>query len=174
MGPITRIERERWLTRHEYVNVDAIVGAAEKEGVLVVRAVAIVINETGNGKNVYSESEGPEELRNQHVTAENYHAIYEPWHAQTGGLTGIGTWQLTSFGYVEEANALGGVWNAYCAGRVALKLYHELSERGGPHWAAAAYNGGSGWEDSPGRAAAEKYADDFTANERRLVAEGLG
>lgn len=168
-----RHAREQWLTRREYVNVDAIVGAAEHEGVLVPRAVALVTNETATGRNIYSDSEGPSELRGQLVTEKNFQAVIEPWHHGTGGETGIGPYQLTSWDLVEEANRLGGVWNAYCSAQVALHLFHELVGEHGVYWAAAAYNGGPGWATSPGAGAAERYAERFQATERRLLAEGL-
>lgn len=169
-----RHAREQWLAERAFHNVDAIVGTAEQQDrPTIQRCCALTLNESDGGLNIYSQSEGPADLRGQVVTKENFEGVYLPWHNKTGGLTGIGLGQLTSFGYVQAAIRLGGPWNAYCTAQVAFRVLHELIERYGVFGGAAAYNGGPGWADSPGRAQAERYALEFISHERALIAEGL-
>jgi hypothetical protein len=161
---VDRRQREEWLAAHGFRNVDAIVGAAEQgDRPTIQRCCALTLNESSGGYNVYGQEGSTRELYGKEVTKENYQDIYVPnlWQGQNG----IGPTQLTSAGYQEDANRLGGVWNAFCNCQVGFRLLHELIERYGV-WAGAMHYNGSG-------PAAERYADEFVSHERAMIAEGL-
>lgn len=159
-----RHEREHWLAEHGFSNVDAIVGAAEmQDRPTIQRCAALTLNESAGGLNIYGREGSTPELYGQVVTKENYEGIYLPNIGE--GQNGIGPCQLTSAGYQQDADRLGGVWNAYCNCQVGFRLLHELIERYGV-WAGAMHYNGSG-------PAAERYADEFVSHERALIGEGL-
>ena len=171
---MNRHERERWLTDHAFLNVSAICGAAEKPNrPTIQRCCALLLNESSGGLNIYGH-EGPcPELYGQPVTEDNYKNVYKPARERGEGLNGVGPTQLTAKEDQVEAEQLGGCWNALYNMDVGFHILHENIERGGVWWGFAAYNGGDGFEESPGRAQAEAYADRAVANEKKLIAEGL-
>jgi hypothetical protein len=161
---MNRKEREHWLTNHGFHNVDAVVGAAEREGVLIVRAAALTLNESSGGLNIYGHEGSTPELYGQPVTEQNYKSIYLP-RVATEGRNGVGLTQLTSAGYQEEADRIGGCWNAYFNCIVGFKLLHELIEQHGV-WGGYEHFNGAG-------PAAEAYATKALAECQRLEREGL-
>jgi len=159
-----RKSREDWLNAHGFRNTDAIVGAAEQnDRPTIQRCAALTLNESSGGYSIYGHEGSTPELYGKEVTKENYEGIYLPNIGQ--GQNGIGPCQLTSSGYQQDANRLGGVWNAYCNCQVGFRLLHELIERYGV-WAGFMHYNGSG-------PAAERYADEAVSHERALIAEGL-
>jgi hypothetical protein len=160
-----RHEKEGWLLARGFVNVDAIVGAAEEgDRPTLARCCALLLNETAGGANIYGH-EGPlPELWGQEVTEENYQR-YKAARARGEGVNGVGPTQLTDAGLQIDAERLGGCWNAYHNCQVGFRLLHELIERYGVHDGARRYNGSG--------PAAEAYADRFVAHEQQLLREGL-
>lgn len=172
---MNRHEREQFFRFQGFQNVPAIVGALEKENVLPYRAGALVLNESSGGYNVYGREGATPELYGAAVTEENYKTLYVPRRA-TEGLNGVGPTQITALTFQDEADALGGAWDAYYNCCVGFHNFHELVSSQGEPWAAfAAYNGGAGWRDDPPdvRARVEDYANKAIAHSRTLMHAGL-
>src|ERR1700683_1358587 len=139
---VNRQQREHWLSARGFQNVNAIVGAAEEQDrPTIQRCCALTLNESSGGYNVYGEEGSTPQLYGRAVTEQNYKGIYLPNIGE--GLNGIGPVQLTSAGYQQDANRIGGVWNAFCNCQVGIRILHELIERYGV-WAGAMHYNGSG------------------------------
>jgi hypothetical protein len=82
--------------------------AATRAGLGYAAACALLVQETGGGRNVYGHDPtifiGAGE-----VTEANY-AEYKALRDSTGKFQGVGPTQLTWKGYQDQADALGGCW----------------------------------------------------------------
>jgi hypothetical protein len=172
-GPMSRHEREAFLRARGFQNVDATCGAAEKPNrPTIARCAALELNETSGGFHIYGHEGATRDLYGRPVTEANYHAIYLRLR-DVEGLNGVGMTQLTAEEDQAEADALGGCWNKLYNCDVGFHILHENIERGGVWWGFAAYNGGDGFQESGGRAAAEAYGTRAVNHERQLIREGL-
>jgi len=66
-------------------------------------------------------------------------------HVNGGGISnGVGLTQLTSIGFIQQAEARGGAHKVRPQCRVGFGLLHGLIERHGEEFGIGAYNGGEG------------------------------
>src|SRR5215469_758469 len=66
-------------------------------------------------------------------------------HVNAGGISnGVGLTQLTSLGFIQQAEAHGGAHKVRPQWRVGFGLLHGLIEKHGEEFGMGAYNGGEG------------------------------
>ena len=122
-----------------------IVAEAKREGLALALALALVDQESGF-KNIFGCDLGPQETApwcHQDVTKERVGALIK--HVKAGGTSnGVGLTQLTSIGFIQQAQAAGGAHKPQAQCRVGFQLLHDLIERHGERAGIGAYNGGEG------------------------------
>ena len=122
-----------------------IMAEAKREGLSLAMALALVDQESGF-KNIFGCDLGPRETApwcHQDVTKERVGALIK--HVKAGGTSnGVGLTQLTSIGFIQQAQAAGGAHKPQAQCRVGFQLLHDLIERHGERAGIGAYNGGEG------------------------------
>jgi len=122
-----------------------IMAEAKREGLSLAMALALVEQESGF-KNIFGCDLGQRETApwcNQDVTKERVGALIK--HVKAGGTSnGVGLTQLTSIGFIEQAQAAGGAHKPQAQCRVGFQLLHDLIARNGERAGIGAYNGGEG------------------------------
>jgi hypothetical protein len=120
-------------------------------------ALALVEQESGF-RNIFGCDQGPHETApwcHQKVTRKRVKALID--HVERGGISnGVGLTQLTSIGFIRQAEAQGGAHRVEAQCRVGFRLLHELIARHGQRVGIGAYNGGEGNPNLP-------YADSVIA-----------
>jgi hypothetical protein len=108
-------------------------------------ALALVEQESGF-RNIFGCDQGPRETApwcHQEVTRQRVKALID--HVERGGISnGVGLTQLTSIGFIRQAEAEGGAHRVEAQCRVGFRLLHDLIARHGQRVGIGAYNGGEG------------------------------
>lgn len=122
-----------------------IVAEARREGLPLALALALVEQESGF-RNIFGCDLGPRESApwcHQEVTKERVKELIQ--HVKRGGVSnGVGLTQLTSIGFIRQAQAEGGAHKVEVQCRIGFRLLHGLIERHGERVGIGAYNGGEG------------------------------
>jgi hypothetical protein len=122
-----------------------ILAESKRAGVPFALALALVEKESGF-QNIFGCDLGPRDTApwcHQPVTADRVKALIT--HVEGGGTSnGVGLTQLTSIGFIQQAEADGGAHNVGPQCRVAFGLLHGLIQRHGELDGVGAYNGGEG------------------------------
>ena len=122
-----------------------ILAEAAAAGVPPALALALVEQESGF-RNIFGCDQGPRETVpwcHQEVTRERVKALID--HVEHGGISnGVGLTQLTSIGFIRQAEAEGGAHRVEAQCRVAFRLLRDLIARHGQRVGIGAYNGGEG------------------------------
>lgn len=134
----------------------AVIGEAHDTDLRLAAALALGSQESGH-RNVIGCDYGPRSTP-PYCGGECTEARAKAVRA-SGMPNGLGPVQLTSFGYVDEANRAGGVWIMRFNYRIGFRLLAYLFRWGGTHKGYGAYNGGQG---NP----IDSYADSCEALER--------
>jgi hypothetical protein len=162
---LNRLKREHWLKEHGFHNVDAICGAEEQPNrPTIQRCCALLLNETSGGLNIYGHEGSTPTLWGRLVTEENYKYTYLR-RRTVEGQNGVGPTQLTSEGYQQEADRIGGCWNPLHNMQVGFRILHELIQQHGVFGGFEHYNGSG--------PAAREYAIRAIVHEQTLIHEGL-
>ena len=120
------------------------VAAVRKADVKPQTAFALLMKESGGGRNVFGcdfgKQGGKPPWCGENVTEARYRAL-----RQLGKANGVGRCQLTSFGFLDEADRNGGAWKDFPNMLVGFGLIGRLIREHGVEAGANRYNGG----DSP-------------------------
>jgi hypothetical protein len=123
----------------------AIVAEAKRERLPLALALALVDQES-SFRNIFGCDLGPRNTVpwcHQEVTKERVGELIR--HVKAGGVSnGVGLTQLTSIGFIQQAQAEGGAHKPEAQLRVGFRLLHDLIERHGERVGIGAYNGGEG------------------------------
>jgi hypothetical protein len=123
----------------------SILATSKRERLSFALALALVEQESGF-RNIFGCDLGPQSTApwcHQQVTRDRVKALIA--HVNGGGTSnGVGLTQLTSIGFIRQAEAMGGVHRVRPQCRVAFGLLHGLIERHGERVGVGAYNGGEG------------------------------
>jgi len=121
------------------------VAEASDAGLPPALALALVEQESGF-RNIFGCDQGPRETApwcHQEVTRQRVKALID--HVERGGISnGVGLTQLTSIGFIRQAEAEGGAHRVEAQCRVGFRLLHDLIARHGQRVGIGAYNGGEG------------------------------
>jgi len=145
------------MAQYGLVNTDAIVQAARLEG-MELAAAATMISKESSGRMVWGSdpvSTGGVYTKGGLVTRENYLAYRALANAGKVGRQGVGMAQLTSKGFQDSGDALGGCWDPVANARAGFRGMQRLIAAYGTRDGARRYNGSG--------PAAERYAADFMA-----------
>jgi hypothetical protein len=122
-----------------------ILATSKREGVPFALALALVEQESGF-QNIFGCDLGPQGAApwcHQQVTRDRVKALIA--HVNAGGTSnGVGLTQLTSIGFIKQAEAMGGAHMVRPQCRVGFGLLHGLIKRHGERVGTGAYNGGEG------------------------------
>ena len=122
-----------------------ILAESKRAGIPFALALALVEQESGF-QNIFGCDLGPTDTVpwcHQPVTRDRVQALIA--HVEGGGTSnGVGLTQLTSIGFIQQAEAEGGAHNVGPQCRVAFQLLHDLIQRHGELDGIGAYNGGEG------------------------------
>jgi hypothetical protein len=122
-----------------------ILAEAKEAGLPPALALALVEQESGF-RNIFGCDQGPRESApwcHQDVTSERLKALID--HVERGGISnGVGLTQLTSIGFIRQAEAEGGAHKPDAQCRVGFRFVKGLIERHGERVGIGAYNGGEG------------------------------
>lgn len=122
-----------------------VVAEADKAGVPPALALALVEQES-EFRNIFGCDQGPCDSApwcHQRVTAPRVQALIA--HVKHGGISnGVGVTQLTSIGFIREAERLGGAHKVEAQCRVGFRVLRDLIARHGERVGLGAYNGGEG------------------------------
>jgi hypothetical protein len=123
----------------------AIVAEAKRERLPLALALALVDQES-SFRNIFGCDLGPRDTVpwcHQDVTKDRVGELIR--HVKAGGVSnGVGLTQLTSIGFIQQAQAEGGAHKPEVQLRVGFRLLHDLIERHGERVGLGAYNGGEG------------------------------
>jgi hypothetical protein len=123
----------------------AIVAESKHEGLPLALALALVEQESGF-QNIFGCDLGPQSTApwcHQRVTRNRVQALIA--HVEAGGTSnGVGLTQLTSIGFIRQAEAEGGAHTLHAQCRIGFRILHGLIERHGEQIGIGAYNGGEG------------------------------
>lgn len=142
-----------------------ILAESKRQGVQLALALALVEQES-TFRNIFG-CDGGRKINkapwcHQQVTRERVQELIA--HVEAGGISnGVGLTQLTSIGFIRQAETLGGAHTAAAQCRVGFGLLHDLIARHGERTGIGAYNGGEG---NPNLA----YADSVLARRARWQA----
>ncbi len=133
--------------------------AARKTKTPLPVAGALLMMETGGGRNVY----GHDPVANRApkggaVTRENYRDVYLPDRKAGKGMQGVGPTQLTWYGFQDQADKMGGAWNPQINMEVGFALVKSKIARYGIAPGFAAYNGSGPAAKAYGARAAAQHA----------------
>jgi hypothetical protein len=122
-----------------------ILAESKREKVPFALALALVEQESGF-KNIFGCDLGPQSTApwcHQDVTRDRVQALIA--HVEGGGTSnGVGVTQLTSIGFIQQAEAEGGAHTVHAQCRIGFRVLHGLIERHGERAGIGAYNGGEG------------------------------
>lgn len=144
---------------------EIVIEEAHREGVPLELACALLMQETGGGRNEWGHDPtifvgGYDAKRGVHYGATVTEAAYKAYLAQRGktgrgGMQGVGPTQLTYFSYQDEADAEGGCWVSRFNMRIGFRHLAANIKRNGLRAGIAAYNGSG--------PAAQRYANSVLA-----------
>jgi hypothetical protein len=151
------------------------VAAMRQTDVKPQTAYALLMKESGGGRNVFGCDHGKQGGRppwcGENVTEARYRAL-----RQLGKPNGVGRCQLTSFGFLDEADRVGGAWKDFPNMLVGFGLIGRLIREHGVEAGANRYNGGDSSEGERNGAAAG-YGREFLQHrahaERELRRNGF-
>jgi hypothetical protein len=122
-----------------------ILAESKRERLPFALALALVEQESGF-KNIFGCDLGPQSTApwcHQQVTRDRVQALIA--HVEAGGTSnGVGLTQLTSIGFIRQAEAEGGAHRVYAQCRVGFRVLHDLIDKHGEQIGIGAYNGGEG------------------------------
>ena len=123
-----------------------ILAESKRQGVQLALALALVEQESGF-RNIFGcdggRMIGKAPWCHQPVTRQRVQELIA--HVSAGGTSnGVGLTQLTSIGFIRQAEALGGAHLPAAQCRVGFGLLHDLIARHGERTGIGAYNGGEG------------------------------
>jgi len=123
----------------------AVLSESKREGLQLALALALVEHESGF-QNIFGCDLGPRDTApwcHQQVTRDRVQALIA--HVNGGGTSnGVGLTQLTSIGFIQQAEAEGGAHTTHAQCRIGFRLLHGLIQRHGERVGLGAYNGGEG------------------------------
>lgn len=166
MLSLADLRRVRVLKTHGILMPVRCILAAKKTGLPLALAAAVLMQETGGGRNEWGHDPtlfvGGYDKRNGHaygetVTKQAYLA-YKAQRGSTGqyGMQGVGPCQLTYYAFQDQADALGGCWKPLANMTVGFgSLAANIKRQGAIRPAVVAYNGSG--------ARAEAYANSVLA-----------
>lgn len=123
-----------------------VVGVAAEAGLPVHIAAALLEQESG-GANTWGHDRVPNPgvyVSGAEVTEAAYRAYRHALSMRTAGQQGVGPAQLTSVGYQDQADALGGCWVPSNNLQIGFRLLAGYIRQWGLADAFRAYNGGGG------------------------------
>lgn len=133
-----------------------VVELAGATGLDLAAAAAMLVKESGGGRNVWGSDAvvvAPGTYtKGAPVTQAAYLAYRAAVRAGRAGRQGCGPTQLTYGGYQDQADQIGGCWDWRCNVTVGFRALAGLIKAGGLRTGFRSYNGSG--------AAAERYADD--------------
>lgn len=142
-----------------------VIDEAHRAGVPLEVACAILMQETGGGRNAWGHDPtifvgGYDARHNIHYGETVTEAAYRAYLAQRGpaghgGMQGVGPCQLTYFAFQDEADREGGCWQPRFNIRVGFRYLAGNIRHDGLRAGIAAYNGAG--------PAAQHYADSVLA-----------
>ena len=122
-----------------------IIAEAKREGLPLALALALVDQES-SFRNIFGCDLGERDTVpwcHQDVTKERVGQLIR--HVNAGGVSnGVGLTQLTSIGFIQQAQAEGGAHKPSAQLRIGFRTLHDLIERHGERIGIGAYNGGEG------------------------------
>jgi hypothetical protein len=122
-----------------------IIAEAKREGLPLSLALALVDQES-SFRNIFGCDLGERDTVpwcHQDVTKERVGQLIR--HVNAGGVSnGVGLTQLTSIGFIQQAQAEGGAHKASAQLRIGFRTLHDLIERHGERIGIGAFNGGEG------------------------------
>jgi hypothetical protein len=122
-----------------------ILAESKRAGLPFALALALVDQES-TFQNVFGCDLGPRDTVpwcHQPVTRDRVQALIA--YVEGGGTSnGVGLTQLTSLGFIQQAEAAGGAHNVGPQCRVGFQLLHDLIQRHGELNGIGSYNGGEG------------------------------
>lgn len=123
----------------------AVLAESKREEVQFALALALVEHESGF-RNIFGCDLGPQSSApwcHQQVTKDRVQALIA--HVEGGGTSnGVGLTQLTSIGFIRQAEGEGGAHTAHAQCRIGFRILHGLIQRHGEKVGLGAYNGGEG------------------------------
>lgn len=123
----------------------AVLAESKREGVQLALALALVEHESGF-RNIFGCDLGPQSNApwcHQQVTRDRVQALIA--HVDAGGTSnGVGLTQLTSIGFIKQAEAAGGAHTPHAQCRIGFRILQGLIQRHGERVGLGAYNGGEG------------------------------
>jgi hypothetical protein len=146
-------------------NPAVVIEEAHAEGVPLELACALLMQETGGGRNEWGHDPtifvgGYDAHRGVHYGETVTEDAYKAYLAQRGktgrgGMQGVGPVQLTYYSYQDEADAEGGCWQSRFNMRIGFRHLAANVKRYGLRAGVAAYNGSG--------PAAQRYANSVLA-----------
>jgi hypothetical protein len=117
------------------------VAAMRETDVKPQTAYALLMKETSGGRNIFGcdfgRTGGAAPFCHEHVTEARYRSL-----RALGKPNGVGRCQLTSFGFLDEADRKGGAWKDFPNMLVGFGLIGRLIREHGVEAGANRYNGG--------------------------------
>jgi hypothetical protein len=156
-----------WFKKQGFERPYLTVAALRKADIKPQTAAALLAKESGGGNNIFGCDWGPRATApwcNQPVTLTRYKAL-----RRSGKPNGVGPTQLTSFGFCDEADRLGGCHLPYPNMLVGFGLVGRLIREHGIRNGANRYNGGDSLEGQRNGEAAG-YGKDFAARRAMYAA----
>ncbi len=143
------------------MNPSTVAIAATKAGLGFAAACALLVQESGGGKNEWGHDPtifiGGGTF-GQPVTEESY-AAYKAERDKTGKMQGVGPTQLTWKGYQDQADALGGCWQPLVNMVVGFGIIAGYRAAGLSWWDCwKRYNGSDAYADQMVKRQAEWQA----------------
>jgi hypothetical protein len=145
------------------------VAAMRKTDVKPQTAYALLMKETGGGRNIFGcdwgRTGGVPPFCNERVTEKRYRDL-----RAHGKANGVGRCQLTSFGFLDEADGQGGAWKDFPNMLVGFGLIGRLIGEHGVEAGANRYNGGDSSQGERNGAAAG-YGREFVQHRQQAERE---
>jgi hypothetical protein len=138
-----------------------VVTLADAAGLALPLAAALLEQESGGGRNVWghdSVATGGAYVKGAEVTEQAYRAYRAALAVRQAGQQGVGPCQLTSVGFQDAADKLGGCWLPVPNMRVGFGLLANYVRLWGPADALRAYNGGAGNRRLGSNVNADRYS----------------
>jgi hypothetical protein len=163
-------QRAEVLVKHGILMPKRCIVACEATGLPLALGGSILMQESGGGRNVWGHDPtifigGFDKKNNVNHGPNVDEAGYKAYLAQrgpkgAGGMQGVGPVQLTYYSFQDEADALGGCWDALNNMKVGFGHLAASIKRNGMRAGIVAYNGSG--------SAAERYADTVIARQATI------
>lgn len=141
------------LREHGILHPVYTVEVARKEDLELASFCAILMMETGGGRNEFGH-DWDFEFAGQEVTEQRYRALRQAIR-EGRPSNGVGPCQLTSVNLLDDADAIGGAWNIVPNLEVGAHFIHQLQEEHGVLGGFIAYNGSGPAAEAYGNRAME-------------------